>query len=221
MSDALSHAVLPPLPLRAGSLTLSDLVDLYMAHYEGRDSTRAQRLSWWKVQRGQVALQDLSDDHIHADLEQLATQHSRYFAGNDADGRPIYKAKKRPLAPATLNRYAASLAAVITWAIKRRIAPKGYVHPCRSIERRPENNEKTRFLNDDECKRSGPVRLNSFPRFISGVRAGCRRCRVVHGGGRRLRRTGRRGGQLGAHQRFHLMRPGPVLAGGRSSAHLA
>jgi hypothetical protein len=29
---------------------------------------------------------------------------------------------------------------------------------------------------------------------------GLQQCRVVHGGARRLRRTGRRGGQLGAHQ---------------------
>jgi hypothetical protein len=50
-------------------------------------------------------------------------------------------------------------------------------------------------------RRSGPACLNSTPRFLSGLRAGCRRCRVVHGGGRRLRRTDRRGGQLGAHQR--------------------
>ena len=78
-----------------------------------------------------------------------------------------------------------------------------------------------RGLELSEEKRSGPVCLNSFPRSISGLRAGCRRCRVVHGGGRRLRRTDRRGGQLGAHQRSHLMRPGPVLAGGRSSARRA
>ena len=69
--------------------------------------------------------------------------------------------------------------------------------------------------------RSGPACLNSTPRFLSGLRAGCRRCRVVHGGGRRLRRTDRRGGQLGAHQRSHLMRPWPRLAGGRSSARRA
>ena len=31
---------------------------------------------------------------------------------------------------------------------------------------------------------------------------GSQQCRVVHGGGRRLRRTGRRGGQLGAHQQM-------------------
>ncbi len=55
-------------------------------------------------------------------------------------------------------------------------------------------------------QRSGSGCLNNFPRFISGLRAGCVRCRVVHGGGRRLRRTDRRGGQLGAHQGFHLTR---------------
>lgn len=142
----------PPLPLRAGHLPISDLIHLYMAHYEGRDSTRVQRLGWWSGHIGTTTLEELCDDHVHAALELLATQHSRYFAGKDADGRPIYKAKRKPLAPATVNRYAASLAAVVTWAIKRRIAPKGYQHPCRSIERRAENNEKTRFLSDAETQ---------------------------------------------------------------------
>ena len=36
------------------------------------------------------------------------------------------------MAPATVNRYTAALAAVITWSIKKRIAPKHYVHPCRN-----------------------------------------------------------------------------------------
>ncbi len=67
--------------------------------------------------------------------------------------------------------------------------------------------------------RSGPVCLNNFPRFISGLRAGCQRCRVVHGGGRRLRRTQRRGGQLGAHPISHFMQPQPVwvASSGRSA----
>lgn len=159
----LTHA---PLPLRAGALTIADLVDLYMAHYAGRDETRQQRLTWWVNQVGQTSLQDLSDDHVHAAVESLATRHSRYYAGKDADGEPIYRAKKKPLAPATLNRYAASLAAVITWAIKKRIAPKGYVHPVRSIERRAEHNEKTRFLSDDECRRLlDACRASSLPRL--------------------------------------------------------
>ncbi len=143
----------PTLPLRAGHLPMPEVIDLYMAHYAGRDPTRLQRLSWWATRlRGQT-LEGLSDDDVHAALEALGEQHSRYYAGDDADGRAIYRAKRKPLAPATVNRYAASLAAVITWTINKRIAPKGYVHPCRSIERRPEHNEKTRFLSDDERQR--------------------------------------------------------------------
>jgi integrase len=141
------------LPLRAGTITIRALIDLYMTEYAGRDGTRVQRLQWWAAKVGAVALQDLSDDEVHAALETLASQPSRYFVGKDADGKAIYKARKKPLAPATMNRYAAALGAVITWSIKRRIAPKGYVHPCRTIERKTENNEKIRFLSDDERAR--------------------------------------------------------------------
>jgi integrase len=132
---------------------VADLIDLYMAHYAGRDPTRLQRLNWWSARLGQVALQDLSDDQVAAALDELSTRRSRYYAGKDEHGQPIHHDRKRHLAPATINRYAASLSAVLTWAIRRRVAPKGYAHPCRGVERRTENNEKTRFLSDDERKR--------------------------------------------------------------------
>lgn len=165
-STASVAPVLPVLPLRAGTLPLSEVIDLYMAHYAGRDTTRVQRLSWWRAQLGAIALQDVSDDHVHAGLERLAQQASRFYAGDDAEGRPIFRAKGRPLAPATINRYGASLAAVFTWAIKRRIAPKGFVHPCRSVERRAEDNEQTRFLTDDERVRLlGACRASRWPRL--------------------------------------------------------
>jgi hypothetical protein len=50
--------------------------------------------------------------------------------------------------------------------------------------------------------RSGSACLNSFTPRDKETTGGLNRCRVVHGGGRRLRRTGRRGGQLGEHQGF-------------------
>ena len=55
--------------------------------------------------------------------EALAVQRGRYFAGLDADGANIMKAKARPLAAATINRYQAALSAVLTWSQRRRIAP--------------------------------------------------------------------------------------------------
>ena len=66
--------------------------------------------------------------------------------------------------------------------------------------------------------RSGSACLNSIPRLLSGrLCADCQRCRVVHGGGRRLRRTDRRGVQLGAHQGCHLMRPASLASARRST----
>lgn len=157
---------LPTLPLRAGGTLIADLIDLYMAHYTGRDTTRVQRLAWWKGQIGALALQEVSDDHIHGAIESLSQQRSRYWAGKDADGEAIFKARKKPLAPATLNRYVASIGAVFTWAIKRRVAPKGWVHPCRAVERRTENNEQTRYLTDAERERLlEAVKASSWPRL--------------------------------------------------------
>lgn len=141
---------LGPLPLRAGHLPMPEVIDLYMAHYAGRDTSRVQRLAWWRQKLSGIALQDLSDDQVHAALEDLAQQPARYYAGDDADGRPIYKAKRKAMTGATINRYATALAAVVTWTIKRRIAPKGMAHPCRSVERRTETAGKTRFLSDEE-----------------------------------------------------------------------
>lgn len=151
---------------RSGDVLLTDLIDRYMAEYAGRDETRPQRLAWWKARLIGVTLSQLTDDDVFFALEDLAQKHGRYFAGLDADGRAIYKAKGKPLAPATLNRYSAALGAVLSWSIKRRIAPKGWDNPCRRIERRPEKNEIIRFLSDAErtdllnaCRRSSWPRL--------------------------------------------------------------
>ncbi|RYH53876.1 MAG: site-specific integrase [Alcaligenaceae bacterium] len=165
---------------RSGDVLVSALIDRYMAEYTGRDETRPQRLAWWKVRLSDVTLAQLTDDDVFFALEDLAQKHGRYFAGVDADGKAIYKAKGRPLAPATLNRYSAALGAVLTWAIKRRIAPKGWDNPCRRIERRPEKNEIIRFLSEAErtnllsaCRRSKWPRL--YLLVLLAITTGARR----------------------------------------------
>ena len=177
---------LPLLPMRAGDITVSTLIALYMAHYAGRDTTRLQRLSWWGTQIGSVALQDVSDDHIHAALEGLAQQPATFYAGKDMHGNPIYKAKgRKAIAPATINRYNAAIGAVVSWAIKKRIAPKGFIHPCRSVERRAENNEKTRFLSIDERERVlAACKASPWPRLyllvLMGLTTGARKGELIN-----------------------------------------
>ena len=155
-----------PLPLRDDRVTLAQLIDLYMADYTGRDDTRAQRLAWWRGQLGAVTLADISDDHVAAALDHLAANPPRYFCGKDADGKAIMRAKRKTLAPATVNRYSAALASVLTWGVRRRVAPKGWTHPCRAVERRPEQNEKTRFLTRDERERLlAACKASKWPRL--------------------------------------------------------
>lgn len=170
----------PALPLRDGSITLAALVDLYMAQYTGRDRNVTRRLAWWVERIGTKRLDELSDDDVHVALEQLAERPSRFYAGKDADGRPIFKAKRERLAGSTLNRYASALAAVVTWAIHRRIAPKGFDHPVRRVQYRPESPGETRFLSDDErarlleaCKASKWPRL--YLLVMLGLTTGARR----------------------------------------------
>ena len=62
--------------------------------------------------------------------------------------------------------------------------PKGYVHPCRAIERLAENNEKTRYLSDGEreslliaCKESGWPRL--YLVVLMALTTGARRSELL------------------------------------------
>lgn len=138
---------------RDGSITLAKLVDAYMAEYAGRDTTRTQRLGLWTARIGHLKLSELDDDVIHEAMKAFSQRRGAYYAGRDVHGDPIMRPKRKPLAPATLNRVQAALSAVLTWAIPRRIAPKGWANPCRMIELRRENNARVRYLTDDERAR--------------------------------------------------------------------
>lgn len=176
---------------RNGNLTIRELADLYMADHVGRDPALLYRLSWWCARLGDVTLAEISDDHVHEALEQLAKRPGRYWAGTDADGKPIMKAKRGALAPATVNRYAASLGGMLTWAIRKRIAPRGFEHPCRGVERRRESNERVRFLTPDERTHLlEACRASKWPRLyllvLMAITTGARRGELMGLRGRDL-----------------------------------
>lgn len=110
-----------------------------MAQYAGRDKTRVQRLSFWVAQMGDFKLVDLDDDRIHDALEGLATKHGRVHMGQDADGRPVFKAKRRPLSAASINRYLAALEAVpgacLSGPAGAHVAPRQCAAPERGLPR--------------------------------------------------------------------------------------
>lgn len=176
-----SPSVVPkPRSVRSGLHSISDLIDSYMAAYAGRDPTRPHHLRWWQQRLGDSTLDTIDQDDIYLALEELSTRAGRYCAGRDADDKPIFKAKKGQYSPATINRYAAALSALFSWSIRKRLAPKAWMNPCRGIERRREDNERTRFLNRielsrllDACKASKWDRL--YLLVLMAVSTGARR----------------------------------------------
>lgn len=160
------------LSARPHGLTVAELIDRYMAQYAGRDTSRAQRLSVWRTLIGEFTLEVLDADLLHAARSEIATQPALTFKGLDVDGRRIFKAKRGVgrKTPATLNRYMVGIAAVFTWAIEQRLAPRGWAHPCRGIKRIAEAEGRVRFLDADERTRLfAACRASRYPRLYALV----------------------------------------------------
>lgn len=158
------------LALRPHGLTVRELINRYMESYAGADTTRAQRLAAWDAMIGDFTLEKVDSDLMHAGRTELATQPPLVFLGRDHTGRRIFKAKARAKVktPATLNRYMVAIAAVFTWAIEQRLAPRGWTHPCRGIKRLAEPDGRVRFLDDTERARLfAACQASKYPRLYA------------------------------------------------------
>lgn len=96
-----------------GSYTVGRLIDLYMKDYRGRDASLHQRLAWWAIQFGDMAIQDIDQDVVAYLIPRVKARVPRVYAGIDADGNRIFKSKGRTVSPATVNRYVAALSAMV------------------------------------------------------------------------------------------------------------
>ena len=120
-------------PLTRGlNFTLSELVDSYMACYQGRDRQIAQRIAYfidaplpagarWATLGSKPAAEIDSDDVADA-LDALQRRGILHNTGGTLLGGAIV-ATGKPLAPSTINRYRTTLQAVLTWGRKKRLMP--------------------------------------------------------------------------------------------------
>ena len=89
--------------------------------------------------------------------------------------------KSKPIANATINRYAAALASVLAWAAEEDVTPKGWINPMKKVKQREEKNKIVRWLTPDECERLlGACKASEFDRLrllvlmalVTGARRG-------------------------------------------------
>jgi integrase len=171
-------------PSRDGRMTLAALIDAYMRAYSGKDGTRTQRIGYWSEKLGHVAIAELDDDAIADALAELAARRGTYYAGKDASGRKVMRAKAKPVSGSTLNRYLAALSAALTWAQKQRITPRHWQNPCRFVRKEAENPAKLRFLDRGEIDRLLQACIaQKWPKLhlivLMAVTTGCRRAELA------------------------------------------
>lgn len=166
--------------MSAAPMTISAALDAYMSEYDGKDPALSYRLSTFAAALGaDRLLVEVDDDAVFAAIQHLEAQPARFYAGKDADGRPVYKSRG-PRSGPTLNRYRQAFAALCSWAIRTRRVPKGWVHPCRGVPARKEHPGRIRFLDDDERARLlTAARASSWPRLyplvLLAITTGARR----------------------------------------------
>ncbi len=157
------------MPTRA-DITVAEVIDRYMAAYSGRDRSLAYRLSAFLVRVGHRPLAQITDDDVFAVLAELEVAPARLYVGRDVDGRPIHKARGGRRAASTMNRYRASFASLCTWAIRQRLVPKDWTHPCKAVPAQREPDGVVRFLDADERVRLlKAARASGWPRLYALV----------------------------------------------------
>lgn len=184
-----ARSAYPVSPVRLSSapnrqrLTVREIADAYMAAYSGNDRSRPQVLYRWCQYLGDWLLADLDSDVIAHALDDMAQTPIRRYVGKDENGAPFYKELNLPT-PATVARWRAIFSALLTWAIRRRLVPKGWVNPCREIQLEKVRNARTRFLSEDERKRLMRVaRLSTWPKLylliLMAITTGARRSELL------------------------------------------
>ncbi len=166
-----------------GALTVRELVDAYMAGYTGRDLARVQRLSVWVGLLGERTAADLDADDVADALDTIAKTPSRTYRGRNPDGSPIF-VDRGVRSGATVNRYRTALAAVFTWAKRKRLMPRGWTSPVREVPGEPEDNGRLRFLSPEEQGRLLAVaRISRFRKLrlliLLAITTGARRSELL------------------------------------------
>lgn len=165
----------------AAPVTVVDAVDAYLAAYDGRDDTRSHRLGAWVRLLGSRALAEVSPEDIEEAIGKLAAEPARVYAGRDADGDAIYRAKRTGRrSGATLNRYLVAFGALFSWARRQRLVARTAVSPTKHVEKRVESRGRVRYLSDVErvrllaaCQGSAWPRLTLF--VLMAITTGARR----------------------------------------------
>lgn len=175
-----NHTVVPGNSLLTrGKFTFREIVDAFMVQYAGRDGNMASRIKPFFEQLGSKLAHEIDSDDIQDVLDAIAARGAiRNCGGREKGGNAVLTG--RPLSPSTMNRYRAAASAVLTWARKKRLMPKGWSNPTAEVEQLSEGAGRVRYLTAKEYEDLlKAARISAWPRLkaliVLAVTTGVRR----------------------------------------------
>jgi hypothetical protein len=125
-----------------------------MKAYAGRDRTRALRSSpGGPSASAREPWLEITDDDVHAGLEQLRSEPPRVYMGHDDQGRKVHHWKRKPKSAGDHQPLPRGAHGALHLGDQEARAPRGWETPRSKIERTPEKNGRARFLTPEERER--------------------------------------------------------------------
>jgi len=136
------------------NITLSKLADEYMLKHTGKDISVDSKVGYWVDRIGDQYLADITTSDIRTLLKNYLNGEALRFDGMDHNAKARTKGIGRKRSPASRNRMKAQLSALFKFAIDEEFIN---VNPVKGIPALAENNERIRWLSEDERHRLMPV----------------------------------------------------------------
>ena len=147
---------------------------------EKQRATRVQQVTWWSEQfKGRTVVEITPEVIKDARAACAAEKFTRGKERKNKKTGETVPPKQYKRTPATVNRYVATLSALMTYAIKEHSPPLLTTNPVTSVTRKTEAKGRTRFLSDaeraallDACAKSAwhPLRALVLLAITTGAR---------------------------------------------------
>jgi integrase len=128
----------------ARTMTLSELIRLYIHNNPKQDKSGISNLNWWKREYGEMKLAEIDRTVVRAALNRLKEEDATHGNG---EGKRKSRGHKR--SHSTVNRYKSALSTIFEYGREHYDLPD---NPCRQVKSFPEGKGRVRFLSDAERK---------------------------------------------------------------------
>ncbi len=137
------------LGLSGARTTLSDLIDVYLGQYSGRDKSLKGKIEYWRQCLGSKYLPDISTESIRQQLKLFGSGKALRPNGSRSHTKIKMVQTNHARKPATVNRMKAALSSLFKLAIQDGLVLS---NPVTGISNLPENNMRTRYLSTTELE---------------------------------------------------------------------